>query len=351
MWWKKSPHEQKDVECNSSGEKPVPPVLPPVRPAVPVPLPVQCIPVSKGNGPSGRIFMKAEWGFVRIEKIPSNKANYADYRCHVQDTSAGAEYSYECSISFVEKVKKLLCELIEYIASLGVNPNTPQTECEVIPTASIEASFEGIICSLSDTRTPYYKNDAMPEITRRIAELVQTTIRMIRVEMVGEKNRNQDRVYFFIDYCNNCWKVYSEEGLDASISYQPEQNYQLAEVKIRHGNIEVIMKAPYLMGDPRVLDLQPCGYDQNHRHIVTLDHKNIYVALDGMDFPFGGERFYYEWSSVIISFMSDDQTVMELHPVFTTKSMGAMQINGWINKSHVSYLPYLCGILGYVHLQ
>lgn len=179
-----------------------------------------------------------------------------------------------------------------------------------------------------------------------------------------KKRGSLEKVHFSICYSNGGWEVYvrTDPSLpfivsptllkpDVSIRYYPEQDNRLAEVAICHGDEKVVMKAFQSIHETRILIPPLEGYDQNKRHIVTLDHNHIYVALDGMgNCPFAGEPFYYNWSSEIITCTSKGQTVMELYPTFTPRSIGVMQIKGWINQSHVSYLPYLCGILGYVHL-
>jgi len=170
------------------------------------------------------------------------------------------------------------------------------------------------------------------------------------------------KVYFSVCPCSLGWKIYlakpktnttpilpSNPKPEISIHYQSESDTELAKVTICSGNATVVMKASMFSDETRVLIMELYGYDQNNRLVVSFDEGNscIRVAPDGMQNSFEGERFVYHCLAESICFITENQTVMEMYPTFAPNRIGVMQIKGWIYESHLSYLPYLSGVLGY----
>lgn len=177
-----------------------------------------------------------------------------------------------------------------------------------------------------------------------------------------------NKVYFDINSCKNGWEIYIKRAEthpvkpaprsweipkpDIFISNTPEQGENLAEAAVRWDDSVVTMKASQFSDETKVLGTKLRGYNRGGRWVVSFEEDafSIVVALSGMDCVSEGEDFSYRCSSESIVFQTKNQTVMEMYPAFMAGRLGAMQIKGWIYESHLRYLPYLSGLLGYANL-
>ena len=174
-----------------------------------------------------------------------------------------------------------------------------------------------------------------------------------------------DKVNFTINPMGIRWDVYIEKQKtqhsppivsipqpDISVIYSPENEYTLSCVEICWADKKVTMEAPQFSYETKVLGQICEGFNQDGSKVVTYEEDShvLHVCLSGMTVPFEGERFSIMCSGDCIAFYSENQTIMELRPVFSTRNLGNLQINCWISQSHLEYLPYLCGLFGYVKL-
>ena len=186
--------------------------------------------------------------------------------------------------------------------------------------------------------------------------------------LLQKKETAPNKVYFVIDRCKSGWEIYVKKAEahqektvpyiweipkpDIFISYTPEQEENPAEAAVRWDDSGVEMKASQFSYETRMLGVRLRGYNKDGRWVVSFQEEetSIVVALSGMDNVFEGELFDYSCSSESIVFQTKNQTVMEMYPAFIAGCLGAMQIKGWIYESHLRYLPYLSGLLGYANL-
>ena len=175
--------------------------------------------------------------------------------------------------------------------------------------------------------------------------------------------RQTAQVRFFITANPLKWTVHlysntqdqkpCEQAPEITIICQPEQYKQPSEVSLLFNNTRVVMKSVRQSNEALPLVLEPCGYDQYNRCMVTFSAENAYIAVATEEIPDAqwGERFYYQYTPADIVFRNRELVVMELWPTLDLLSTTNNRMEGWIAESYLQYLPYLCGLFGYEKLN